>query len=111
MSNERRPMMDTIVAKLSEIEHAANAVVLHAEEEKKELERQIQAERDAFDAELEEKTVRDLSQIREGMEWQMSDILARQKRRDASEIEKMQKDFEKKHTVYATEVLKRIVEG
>lgn len=103
--------METIAAKLSEIEHAANAVVLHAEEEKKALERQIQNERDAFDAELETKTMKELSQIREGMEWQMSDILARQKRRNASEIEKMQKDFEKKHSIYASEVLKRIVEG
>lgn len=103
--------MDKFVAKLSEIEHAANSVVVHAEEEKKALEQQIQDERNAFDADLEKRTEKELSDIREGLERQMSQILARQKRKDASEIEKMQKDFEKKHTVYASEVLKRIVEG
>lgn len=103
--------MDKFVAKLSEIEHAANSVVVHAEEEKKALEQQIQDERNAFDADLERRTEKELSDIREGLERQMSQILARQKRKDASEIEKMQKDFEKKHTVYASEVLKRIVEG
>lgn len=102
--------MDSIVAKLSEIEHAANAVVLHAEDEKKELERQIQDARNAFDADLEAHTEKELSDIREGMGRQMSEILSRQKRRDASEIEKMQKDFEKKHTLYASEVLRRIIE-
>ena len=47
--------MDTIVKKLSEIEHAAEAVVSHAEEQKAELEKEIQAERDAYDEELERK--------------------------------------------------------
>lgn len=103
--------MDTIVMKLSEIEHAANAIAVHAEEEKKELEKQIQEKRDAFDAQLEKQTERELSDIREGLERQMAEILARQRRKDASEIEKMQKDFEKKHTIYASEVVRRIVEG
>lgn len=41
--------MDHIVKKLSEIEHAAEAVVEHAELEKSELEERIQNERNQFD--------------------------------------------------------------
>lgn len=103
--------MDIIVKKLSEIEHAANAVVLHAEAQKQELEEELQKERDDFDAKLEKHTEKELSDIREGLERQMAQILLRQKRKDASEIEKRQADFEKQHEIYAAEVMKRIIEG
>ena len=46
--------MDHIVKKLSEIEHAAEAVVEHAELEKSELEECIQNERNQFDKQLED---------------------------------------------------------
>ncbi len=46
--------MDHIVKKLSEIEHAAEAVVERAELEKSELEERIQNERNQFDKQLED---------------------------------------------------------
>ena len=41
--------MDSIVEKLAEIEKTAEAIVEHAEAQKYEVEREIQAKRDAFD--------------------------------------------------------------
>ena len=103
--------MDNIVQKLSEIDHAAEAVVTHAEAEKANLEKRIQDQRDAFDAELEKKTQKDLDDIKAGMERQMADIMARQNRRNDSAIKKLEQDFEEKHTAYAKEVVRHIIEG
>ena len=58
--------MDHIVKKLSEIEHAAEAVVEHAELEKSELEERIQYERNQFDKQLEDHTQKELNDIHKG---------------------------------------------
>lgn len=103
--------MDNIIERLSEIDHSAEAIVAHAEMEKTNLETQIQNRRDAFDAELEETTQRKLDEIKQGMERQMSDIMAGQRRQNESAIKKLEEDFEKKHTAYAKEVVRHIIEG
>ena len=103
--------MDTIVKKLSEIEHAAEAVVSHAEEQKSELEKEIQARRDAYDAQLEEKTQKELQAIHSGLEEQMEKVLKKQEEKNQSAIEQMRRDFEQKHTEYATGIIKHIIEG
>lgn len=103
--------MDTIVKKLSEIEHAADAVVSHAEEQKSELEREIQAARNAYDKELEERTQKELDRIRSGLKEQMDEVLHRQEERNQSAINELRRDFEEKHTIYAKEIIKHIIEG
>mgnify|MGYP000526730156 FL=1 len=50
-----------MLKKLSEIEHAAEAVVEHAELEKSELEERIQNERNQFDKQLEDHTQKELN--------------------------------------------------
>lgn len=67
--------MDHIVKKLSEIEHAAEAVVEHAELEKSELEERIQNERNQFDKQLEDHTQKELNDIHKGLNRQMDEIL------------------------------------
>ena len=97
--------MDHIVKKLSEIEHAAEAVVEHAELEKSELEERIQNERNQFDKQKE------LNDIHKGLNRQMDEILARQNRKNQTAIEELKKDFEEKHTAYAEKIVRRIIEG
>ena len=64
--------MDHIVKKLSEIEHAAEAVVEHAELEKSELEERIQNERNQFDKQLEDHTQKELNDIHKGLNRYLS---------------------------------------
>ena len=85
--------MDHIVKKLSEIEHAAEAVVEHAELEKSELEERIQNERNQFDKQLEDHTQKELNDIHKGLNRQMDEILARQNRKNQTAIEELKKDF------------------
>ena len=89
--------MDHIVKKLSEIEHAAEAVVEHAELEKSELEERIQNERNQFDKQLEDHTQKELNDIHKGLNRQMDEILARQNRKNQTAIEELKKDFEERH--------------
>ena len=103
--------MDHIVKKLSEIEHAAEAVVEHAELEKSELEERIQNERNQFDKQLEDHTQKELNDIHKGLNRQMDEILARQNRKNQTAIEELKKDFEEKHTAYAEKIVRRIIEG
>ena len=56
--------MDSVIDQLAEIEATAEAIVERAEQEKREIEKRIQAERDQFDKELEAKTQEKLSEIR-----------------------------------------------
>ena len=100
--------MDHIVKKLSEIEHAAEAVVEHAELEKSELEERIQNERNQFEKQLEDHTQKELNDIHKGLNRQMDEILARQ---NQTAIEELKKDFEEKHTAYAEKIVRRIIEG
>lgn len=103
--------MDHIVKKLSEIEHAAEAVVEHAELEKSELEERIQNERNQFDKQLDDHTQKELNDIHKGLNRQMDEILARQNRKNQTAIEELKKDFEEKHTAYAEKIVRRIIEG
>lgn len=103
--------MDHIVKKLSEIEHAAEAVVNHAELEKKELEERIQNERNQFDKNLEKDTQKELSNIQKGLKRQMDEIISRQNRKNQSAIKDLEMDFEEKHTLYAEKIVRRIIEG
>lgn len=103
--------MDHIVEKLSEIDHAAEAVVAHAEVTKANLEQEIQQKRNEFDAALEAKTQKALDNIRAGLERQMTQIMTRQRHQNEAVMKHLEKDFDEKHTVYAAEVVQHILEG
>ena len=95
--------MSSMIERLSEIEETAEAIVEHAEEEKHEIEKKIQAKRDAFDRDKVER-------IRAEANSKMEQILEEQRQKNAATIEAMKRDFEEHHNVYAREILKHMVE-
>ena len=97
--------MNTVVKKLADIEATAEAIVEHAQAQKSEIEKKIQAQRDQFDRELEDKT-----QIRQKAEEKMERILKEQREKNSSTIDNLKKEFEENHTAYAREILAHIVE-
>ena len=102
--------MSSMIERLSEIEETAEAIVEHAEEEKREIEKKIQAKRDAFDRELEIETREKEEQIRAEANSRMEQILEEQRQKNAATIEAMKRDFEEHHDVYAREILKHMIE-
>lgn len=102
--------MDSIVEKLAEIEKTAEAIVEHAEAQKYEVEREIQAKRDAFDRELEMNTREEVERIRAEAKEQMDQALEEQRLKNRSAIEDLKKEYEERHTRYARQILKNITE-
>ena len=57
--------MKSVIERLDDIENTARSIVAKAEEDKSQVEQEIQAQRDQFDKELDEKTQAELTRIRE----------------------------------------------
>jgi len=102
--------MNTVVKKLADIEATAEAIVEHAQAQKSEIEKKIQAQRDSFDTEIEEKTQKQLAQIRQEADEKMERILKEQREKNRSTIDNLRKEFEENHTAYAREILAHITE-
>lgn len=102
--------MNSIIEQLSEIESAAEAIVDHAEQQKGEIEKKIQAQRDQFDRDLEEETQEKLAAIRAETEAKMNQVLGEQKEKNQFMLDHLQKEYEEKHEIYAEEILRHIIE-
>ncbi len=102
--------MDAIVERLADIEATAEAIVQSAEDQKKEIERQIQAQRDTFDRKLSEETEQRLSVIRAQEEEKMARMLEEQAKQNRDTLDELAREFDEHHTEYAKEILRRITE-
>ncbi len=102
--------MKSVIERLDEIERTAEAIVEHAEAQKFEVEKEIQAKRNEFDRQLEEKTQEKLSRIRSEGEEKMNRVLEDERRKNHAAIDHLREDFAKNHTIYAEEILKRVLE-
>ena len=74
--------MESVVEKLADIEMTAEAIVEHAEAQKKEIEKEIQRKRDQFDENLESETQVQLDQIKAEADREMERILADQREKN-----------------------------
>lgn len=102
--------MKSVIERLAEIEKTAEAIVEHAEAQKFVVEKEIQAKRDEFDQQMEEKTQEKIGKIRKEGEAKMDQILENERKKNQSTIDHLKEEFAKNHTVYAQEILKRIIE-
>lgn len=102
--------MDSIVKKLTEIEHAAAAIVKYAENQKKELEKEMRQKQQQFDEGLKAETEQRLSDTAKESEQQMSDEKARIQREQDTKIHSLLDEYEQRRVQYAEEIVKRIRE-
>lgn len=102
--------MDDIISMLSEIEAAASAIIEHAENQKSVLEKEWQAKRDHFDRQLEEQTQQKLLSIQEDLNTRTDEALQSQKKDTEHFIQSLQQEYQQKHTAYAKEIVKHIIE-
>lgn len=102
--------MDSIVKKLSEIESAASAIVEHAEAQKEVLDHEYREKRNRFDTDLEEKTSGKIQKIQEDLAMKTQELLKAQVGGRNDTIAALEKEYEERHTWYAQNILKRIIE-
>lgn len=102
--------MNSIIERLAEIEKTAEAIVDNAEKQKFEAEKRIQAERDEFDRQLEEEVSQRLETIRSEGREKMEQALNEERLRHRSVIDDLESEFAERHTEYAKEILRQILE-
>lgn len=71
----------------------------------------MQIKRDQFDKDLEKQTNEKLSQIRSNMEKAVASRCRQEEEKNEKAIALLKKSYEKNHSIYAKEIVKRIVEG
>ncbi len=102
--------MESVIKKISEIESAASAIVSNAEKQKEALDHEYRAKRNAFDQDLEEKTMAKIQAIRDDLETRTSALLNEQSVDNDDSITGLQRQYDEHHTRYAQDILKRITE-
>lgn len=102
--------MESVIEKISEIETAASAIVANAEKQKESLDHEYRAKRNAFDAELEEKTMAKIQSIRSDLETRITTLLNEQSVENDDSITSLQQQYDEHHTRYAQDIIKRITE-
>ncbi len=101
--------MDEVVQELDEIEAAAQAIVEQAQNQKSEIEEQIQKEQADFDAKMENDVDEEIARIRKEANDQMSQTLDQKVQENDARLSQLRSDFEKNHTKYAQEIFERII--
>ena len=107
---DRRFFMDSIVLRLSEIEDAAQAILKDTETKKERLNQEFEERKDRYDQKQEALVNQRLSSIRSSLEDKTKQILTIQDQARCQEIEALQKEYDTNHTLYATQILKKITE-
>ena len=88
--------MKSVIERLDDIENTARSIVAKAEEDKSQVEQEIQAQRDQFDKELDEKT--------------QAELLKSQREKNHEAVQTLEKEYEMAHAVYAEGILRHIIE-
>ena len=101
--------MERIAEKLSEIEKTARAIVDNAQEQKHQMEMQMQKKRDAFDADMEKETNEKILKIQSDLATNMEKLLKKQEEQNNNEIESLKQDFKEHHSEYAKQILERVI--
>lgn len=102
--------MDSVMEQIAEIEKTAEAIVEHAENQKAEIERQIQNERNVFDQVTEQTTQEELSKIRADAQEKMNAVMEEQREKNQKMLDGLRKEYEENHEAYAGEIIRHITE-
>ena len=100
--------MKSVIERLDDIENTARSIVAKAEEDKSQVEQEIQAQRDQFDK--DEKTQAELTRIREDGKRQVDELLKSQREKNHEAVQTLEKEYEMAHAVYAEGILRHIIE-
>lgn len=101
--------MERIAEKLSEIEKTARAIVEGAQEQKHQMEMQMQKKRDTFDSDMEKETNEKILKIQSDLAANMENLLKKQEEQNNHEIESLKQDFKEHYSEYAKQILERVI--
>ncbi len=103
--------MESAVNELEEIEEAAQAIVAKAQEQKADIDKEIQQKQDEYDAKLEADTKAQIDKIHQDGTDQMNRAVESISAKGAQHLADLKVEYAQHHTEYAQEILKNILEG
>lgn len=101
--------MDSVIEKLADIELTAEKIVAHAEDQKAEIERQFQKQRDEFDEKLAAQTAEKIAGIKTEADRKMNQLLEQEKQRHHFVIDNLENEYKENHEAYVQEILEHII--
>lgn len=102
--------MDSIVRKLSEIEHAAVNVVQNADAQKGQYDEEIKQKRKIFDDELAAKTADKIAAIQADLKKRMDEEVTRLQKDSEDAIAGFEQEYKEHHEEYAAQIIKHMTE-
>ena len=102
--------MNSVIEKLAEVETTAEAIVEHARQQKGEIEKKIQAERDQFDHDLEKETQEKLEKIKARSQMEVEKVMDREWKKNQTAIDDLKREYEENHDIYAEEIVRHMIE-
>ncbi len=103
--------MDSATEEMEEIEAAAEAIVAKAQEQKADIDKEIQQKQDAFDAKLMADTKAQIDKLHEDGTDQMNRAVESISAKSAQHVADLKVEYAQNHTEYAQEILKNILES
>ncbi len=100
--------MDNLINKISEIEAAASSVLANMDERKAAFAEAIKEKTAAFDADLEQETAQAIRQLRERMEADMKERLAKQQADGADALSILDEIYESSHAALAADLFQQM---
>jgi len=102
-------VMDLVINRLSEIEAAATRYMESANAEKKELEKQSKANIEAYDAEVDANTSKELQALKERLDAKMHTELAKLEEKTNHIITVIEEDYKMNHKKLAGNVFNKLI--
>ncbi len=102
--------MDNVVAKLSEIEDAAVAIITNTEVQKQAYARQVHETQEQFDSKLSEMTTNTINGIKADAQTALDNELRSMREHNAAAIKAFQEEYDQHHESYAAQIIKHITE-
>lgn len=101
--------MEDIISKLAEIETAASHIMDDVAQQKKALAAEYDLAIQEFDRSIEKDIEQKTAQIRHELEIQMKKKLAAQKEDTEQVLQRMEENYDRRHTQLAQEIYNRIL--
>lgn len=101
--------MEDVINKLAEIEAAASHIMEDVSEQKKTLAKEYNQAVLDFDRAIDEETQKKTARIREELEVQMKEKLARQESETAKALKQMESHYEECHSALSEKIYNRIL--
>lgn len=101
--------MESVITKLSEIEVAAERIMDYAQQQKKELEKEMEQRSAQFDVQVEADTAARLEVLRKELQSQMEKELADLKVKTEQTLNAMERNYDQNHEQLSDSIFQEII--